>query len=77
MELRKKLNEATWTELATFTYDGRSAWLYGLNTTTGLLFFVEHEDKNHELKQDYLKFGDLEGAKKAYWNCSAKLLRGE
>lgn len=77
MKPMKKLNEAEWTELATFTYGDRTAWLRGLDTTTGRLYFVEHEDEKQEIKEDFLKFEDLEGAIKAFRKASEKMLRGE
>lgn len=65
-----KLTEGRWTEIkeARIQVNGNDygAWLRGMDTECGEIYFVEHEAKGKELKLDCLVMNDYGKAEKDY-----------
>lgn len=42
------------------------AFMWSIETNVGTIYYVEHEDERHELKQDYIGVADKDKAVKAF-----------
>ena len=69
------LPSADWLKISEMTINRRSAWLYGLDTTCGTLYFVEHENRSGELVEDYLGFANPDLALRAFNRAVNKLCK--
>lgn len=70
-----KLPSVEWLTIAEMTINSRSAWLRGISTTCGKLYFVEHETRSGDIVEDYLGFENFGVAEARFHRAVNKLCK--